>query len=209
MGAENLTVKISDERTEVDEEGNEVVIPAEYKTIHFGLHEARSLLVFGESAFSYVKAVNTATPITEIPVRLGSGRDMVAVLPEYDLEIFVPDDMNKEKDISYSYVLDVNYLTAPIKAGQRVGTLYVSYKGELLGEVPLVTKSNIEQNGYLMLLEKVKELITNTFFIVLIALTIFTAVFYVLSTAVTRQKRINEKKRQIEKSKHYLGDGEK
>ncbi len=209
MGAENLTVKISDEHTEIDEEGNEVVVPAEYKTIYFGLHEARALLEFGENAFSYIKAVSTATPIAELPVKLGSGRDKVAVLPEYDLEIFVPDDIDKEKDISYSYVLDVKHLTAPIKAGQRVGTLYVSYKGNLLGEVPLITKSNVEQNGYLMLLERVKELVTTPFFIVLIALTVFAAVFYVLSTAVTRQKHINEKKRQLEKSKHYLSDGEK
>lgn len=209
MGAENLTVKISDERTETDEEGNEIIIPAEYKTVHFGLHEARALLVFGENAFSYIKAVSTATPITELPVKLGSGRDKIAVLPEYDLEIFVPDDIDREKDISYSYVLDVNHLTAPIKAGQRVGTLYVSYKGDLLGEVPLITKSNVEQNGYLMILERVKELITTPFFIVLIALTVFAAVFYVMSTAVARQKHINEKKRQLEKSKHYLSDGER
>lgn len=209
MGAENLTVKISDEKTETDEEGNEVVIPAEYKTIHFGLHEARALLVFGENAFNYVKAVSTATPIAELPVRLGNGIDKITVLPEFDLEVFVPDDINKEKDITYSYTLNSKHLTAPIKAGQRVGTLYVSYKGELLGEVPLVTKSNVEQNGYLMLLEKVKELLSTPFIIVLIAMTVFAAVFYVLSTAVTRQKRINEKKRQLEKSKHYLGDGEK
>jgi D-alanyl-D-alanine carboxypeptidase (penicillin-binding protein 5/6) len=209
MGAENLMVKISDEKTETDEEGNEVVVPAVYKTIHFGLHEARALLEFGENAFSYVKAVSTATPIAELPVRLGNGIDKVAVLPEFDLEVFVPNSIDKEKEISYSYVLDEDHLTAPIKAGQRVGTLYVKYKGELLGEVPLITKSNVEQNGYLMLLERIKELLSTPFIIVLIAMTVFAAIFYVLSTAVSRQNRINEKKRQLEKSKHYLGDGEK
>ena len=209
MGAETLTVKISDERTETDDRGNEVIIPAEYKTIYMGLVEARALLVFGESAFSYIKAVSTATPITELPVKLGNGRDKIAILPEFDLEVLLPDDIDKEKDISYSYVLDVKHLTAPIKAGQRVGTLYVSYKGEPLGEVPLITKNNVEQNGYLMLLQRVKELMSTPFFIVLIAMTVFAAVFYVLSTAVTRQKRINEKKKLLEKSQHYLGDGEK
>ena len=209
MGAESITVKTSDERTEINENGDEIIIPAEYKTIYFGLLEARALLVFGENAFSYIKAVSTATPITELPVRLGNGRDKIAVLPQFNLEVFVPDDINKEKDISYSYVLDVSYLTAPIKAGQRVGTLYVSYKGKLLGEVPLITKSNVEQNGYLVLLERVKELMATPFFLVLIAMTIFTTIFYVLSTAVTRQKRINEKKKLLEKSKRYLGDGEK
>lgn len=209
MGAENVRVKVSDETVETDEEGNEVIVPPVYKTVHLGLAEARDLLTFGENAFFYIKAVSTSTPITDIPVRLGSGSDRVAVLPEHDLEVFVPETIDKDKEITYTYTLDSKSLTAPVKAGQVVGTLYVSYNGELLGEVPLVTRTNIEQNGYLVLLQKLKELMTTPFFIVIIALTLFTAVFYVLSTAVTRQKRINDKKRELEKSKHYLSDGEK
>ena len=209
LGAENVRVMVTPETTGTDEEGNEVIIPAEYKTIYLGLAEARELLVFGENAFSYIKAVSTATPIADLPVKLGSGSDRVAVLPEFDLEVFVPDTIDKDKEITYTYTLDYESLTAPVKAGQRVGTLYVSYKGELLGEVPLVTRTNIEQNGYLVLLQKFKELMMTPFFIVIIALTAFTAVFYVLSTAVTRQKRINDKKRELERSKHYLSDGDK
>jgi D-alanyl-D-alanine carboxypeptidase (penicillin-binding protein 5/6) len=209
LGAENVRVMVNPETTGTDENGNEVIIPAEYKTIYLGLAEARELLIFGENAFSYIKAVSTATPITDLPVRLGSGSDRVAVLPEFDLEVFVPDSIDKEKEITYTYTLEYKTLTAPVKAGQRVGTLYVSYKGQLLGEVPLVTRTNIEQNGYLVLLQKFKELMMTPFFIVMIALTAFAAVFYVLSTAITRQKRINDKKRELEKTGHYLSDGEK
>lgn len=207
LGAENSRVLVSEEHTEKDENGNDVVVPAEYKTIYNGLSEARALLVYGESRFSYIKAVSTATPIVNIPVKLGAGIDKIAVMPEFDLEIFVPDYTDKEKEVSYTYVLDKKFLTAPVKAGQRVGTLYVSYKGELMGEVPLVTRNNVERDGLQLLFFRVKELLSTPFIIVLIILTVFAALFYILSTAITRQKKVDERKRDAEKSRRYLSSG--
>lgn len=208
-GAENSRILVSEEREELDENGNPVIIPAEYKTIYHGLNEGRALLEWGESRFSYIKAVDTATPITDIPVKLGSGTDRVALLPEFDVEIFVPDDVDKEKEISFTYVLDRSSLTAPVKAGQRVGTLYVMYKGESIGEVPLITKTNIDRDGYLMLLERVRELASTPFFTMLIILTAFAAVFYVISTAVTRQQKLEKRRREAERGRHYLSSGDK
>lgn len=208
-GAENSRVLVSEEHEELDEEGNTVIIPAEYKTVYHGLSEGRALLEWGENRFKYIKAVDTATPITDLPVKLASGTDRVALLPEFDLEIFVPDDIDKEKDISFTYVLDRSSLTAPVKAGQKVGTLYVMYKGESIGEVPLITKTNIDRDGYLVLLARLKELASTPFFTVLILLTAFTAVFYVISTAVTRQKKLEQRRREAERGRHYLNSGDK
>ena len=55
-----------------------------------------------------------------------------------------------------------------------------------------------------MLIQKLKELLSTPFFVVLISLTLFAAVFYVISNAVTRQKRINDRKKEIERSGKYL-----
>ncbi len=206
-GAGTSRVLVSEEHEETDEDGNTVIVPAEYKTVYHGLSEGRELLIWGENRFSYIKAVNTATPIADIPVKLAAGSDRVALMPQFDLEIFVPDDIDIKNDITYSYVLNADSLTAPVKAGQVVGTLYVMYNGESIGEVPLITRNNIERDGWLVLAKRIKELTSTPFFIVLILLTVFAAVFYILSNAIIRQRRIAERRRQAERSKHYLEGG--
>lgn len=206
-GGTNSRILVSEEHEDVDEDGNPIIVPAVYKTVYHGLHEARALLSYGEKSFSYVKAVDTAMPITDLPVKLGLDIDRVSLLPEFDLEIFVSNDSDLEKDITYKYVLDSDSLTAPVKAGQRAGTLYVLYKGEQIGEVPLIVKANIERDGLGMILKRAKALMKTPFFIVLMILTVFALVFYVLSNAVSRQKKISERKRLAEREKRYLGSG--
>ncbi|MBQ8255283.1 MAG: D-alanyl-D-alanine carboxypeptidase [Clostridia bacterium] len=210
-GAGTTRVLVHEEYETTDENGDQVVVPAEYKTIYHGLNEGKALLKWGENRFGYVKAVNSATPIADIPVKLASGSDRVALMPQRDLEIFVSDDVDLQKDVSYHYVLNSKSLTAPVKAGQVVGTLYVTYKGEKIGEVPLVTRNNIEQDGWLTIGKRIKELVSTPFFIVLMILTAFAALFYVISTAVVRQKKENEKKRQklASREHRYLGQGNK
>ncbi len=208
-GAHNSRVLVKDEYETTDEEGNIITVPAEYKTVYHGLNEGRSLLTWGESRFRYVKAITSATPITDIPVKLASGSDRVALMPQRDLEIFVSDDVDAKKDVSYHYVLNVKSLTAPVKAGQVVGTLYVTYKGEKIGEVPLVTRNNIERDGWLTLGTRIKELASTPFFIVLMLLIAFAVVFYIITTAVTRQKKENERRLLASRERRYLGRGNK
>ncbi len=208
-GAHTSRVLVKEEYETTDEEGNTVTVPAEYKTVYHGLNEGRTLLTWGESRFKYVKAINSATPIADLPVKLASGSDKVALMPQRDLEIFVSDDVDVKNDVSYYYELNVKSLTAPVKAGQVVGTLYVTYKGEKIGEVPLVTRNNIERDGWLTVGHRIKELASTPFFIVLMLLTVFAAVFYIISTAVTRQKKENERKLLASREHRYLGRGDK
>ncbi len=208
-GAHNSRVLVKEEYETTDENGKPITVPAEYKTVYHGLSEGRALLTWGESRFRYVKAINSATPITDIPVKLASGSDKVALMPQRDLEIFVSDEVDAKKDVSYHYILNVKSLTAPVKAGQVVGTLYVTYKGEKIGEVPLVTRNNIERDGWLTVGTRIKELASTPFFIVLMVLTAFAVVFYIITTAVTRQKKENERKLLASRERRYLGQGNK
>ncbi len=206
-GADTSRILVSEEHEEIDEEGNTVIVPAVYKTLYHGLSEGRALLVWGENRFRYIKAITSATPIADIPVKLGSGSDRVALMPQHDLEIFVPEDIDAKKEVTYTYVLNKESLTAPVKAGQVVGTLYVMYKGEKIGEVPLVTRNNIERDGLLVLGARISDLVSTPFFTVLILLTAFAAVFYIFSTAITRRKKETERLKDMTKERRYLGRG--
>ena len=203
-GAATSSVLVTPERTETDADGNSTTIPAVYKTVLHGLLEARTLLTWGESNFCYIYAVDRLTPIVELPVRLGKDIDATALMPGQAIEIFVPNDIDRAKDITYTYSLLREELIAPIRAGEVVGTLTVYYRGECLGEVPLIVGHNIEGSGLLTFLNRLSELASTPFFIVLILTIVFAAVFYVLATAVTRQNKRREAKREYDRQHRYL-----
>jgi len=203
-GAATTSALVTPERTETDADGNSVTIPAVYKTVLNGLIEARALLTWGESNFRYIYAVDRSTPIVELPVKLGKDIDATALMPAQAIEIFVPNDIDREKDITYSYTLLCEELVAPVRAGEVVGTLTVFYRGERLGEVPLIVGHNIEGSGLLTFLNRLSELASTPFFVVLILTIVFAAVFYVLATAVTRQKKRREAKREYDRQHRYL-----
>ena len=130
------------------------------------------------------------------------------------VQFYAPKDIRYEEvdiknDVSYHYVLNANSLTAPVKAGQVVGTLYVTYKGEKIGEVPLVARNNIGRDGWLTLGSRIKTLASTPFFIVLMFIIAFAIVFYVIATAVKNKKKEEERRRYETRERRYLGQGEK
>ena len=200
LGADTTTVETTPAVT--DEEGNEVT-PPEYKYIMNGFIEAATLLKWADGNFSYIKAVDGSTPVCQIPVRLADGIDSVALLPERPVEIFVPNDIDRENDIQLSWDLDYETLTAPVPAGQEVGTLRVTYKGEFIGEVPLVVKTGISADGGLTVLDRIGQLMRTPFFVVILIVTVAGAVIYIFGTAISRSRKKAAAKREFAKKTRY------
>ncbi len=208
LGADTTTVVKNPGTTGTDKNGNTVVItPPEYKYIMNGFIEAAELLTWADKNFEYIKAVDSSTPVCQIPVKLAEDVDSVTLLPETPIELYVPVDIDRDKDIKLSWVLDTQSLTAPVKAGQRVGTLTVTYKGETIGQVPLIVKSNIVQSGGLTFLNRIEQLASTPFFKVILIAIAAGALIYVFATAISRSRKKAAAKREFIKKNRYLGNG--
>ncbi len=203
LGSNDTKVLQTPESTSTDENGKTVVTPAVYKYIMSGFVKSKELLSWADNNFGYFKAVDENTPICQIPVNLANGIDSIALLPETSVEIFVPKDINKEEDIKLSWSLDYDQLTAPINSGYKAGLLTVLYKGEKVGEVSLVVKGNIAENGGLRLLNEISLLIRTPFFLILLIVFILGITFYIISTAYYRsRKKANAKKEMIRQNRY-------
>ena len=204
LGAKEETVLNTPENTVIDKNGNKVNVPATYKPVYNNLLDCASLLKWSYANFSYVTAAGPSTPICQIDVNLAKDVDKVVLLPEKEIEIFVPNDIDVKKDIILSYDLKSDSINAPVKAGTEMGTLTVSYNGQILGEVPLVIMNNIEQSTGLRFLEKVKDLCSTPIFKILIVSLIIAAVIYVISTSISRGNKKKAEKRRKQRSTKYL-----
>ncbi|HAZ20283.1 MAG TPA: hypothetical protein DCY75_08955, partial [Clostridiales bacterium] len=56
--------------------------------------------------------------------------------------------------------LNAETLTAPIKQGTVVGTYTVTYNGEVLGHVNLITQSAVERSLWLFILAIIKDILS-------------------------------------------------
>ncbi len=208
MGGDTSEVVTKEEVTEINENGETVIVsPAEYKYVINGYLEAAKLLTWADDNYGYIRAVDSSTPICQIPVKLGEAVDHVTLLPESHIELYVPLDIDREKDISISWTLDEESLTAPVRSGTRVGTLTATYLGEKIGEVPLIVKTNVAKSGGLTILNRAKQLMGTPFFIIMISVIAVGAVIYVFATAISRSRKKAAARREFIKKNRYLNSG--
>lgn len=204
LGGTTIVYVDKEEIIETDENGDYVfnddgtpVILQEREThsVNYCLLEARKLLKWADDSFSFIKAIDKSTPICEIPVKLAKNIDSVALIPKEPIEIFVPADLDRKRDILIEYELDQDVLYAPVQAGQVVGRVSLTYLGDFIGEVPLVVDATVEQNTILVILNSIWRICNTPFMRVALGALIIGSLAYIIITAVDRGKRKKAAKR--------------
>lgn len=147
--------------------------------------EARDLLEWAFTAYDYALVLESTRIICEIPVSLSSGVDHVTLLPEHELELFLPVNLDLEQDITYEYSLDAESLTAPVLKGQKAGELRVFFRGKEVASVDLITKSSVAKSRILEIL----TLLKNKKIIHLAILIPIIGAVYVLAVSIYRYQR--------------------
>ena len=118
--------------------------------------------------FEYVKIVDTSEMVCEAKVNLSSNVDYVVLSPENEFEYYLPVTVDPEKDITRNVVLYRDEFTAPLDAGFVAGTMTLIYDGQEIGTVNLVTKNNVDRNGFLYFLARIKTFTKSSTFMTII-----------------------------------------
>ncbi len=151
--------------------------------------EARDLLEWASTAYDYALVLESTRIICEVPVSLSSGVDHVTLLPEHELELFLPANLDIARDITYEYILDEESLTAPILKVQKAGTLKVFFRGEEMAALDLITKSSVSKSRVLEMLTFIKSVVLTKKFIFIAAIVIILAILYILAVSIYRYQR--------------------
>lgn len=154
---------------------------------------AKELFDYALGGFGYIKVLSIDRLVYDMPVRLCELTDHVMLVPEGEIYAYLALDTNIEREISYTYTLDTESLTAPVEAGARVGVLYVYRGEELLGEVGLVTQNGAELSVFLSSLEKIKSFTKSKFFICTLIALVLVTVGFVIVSGVRRAKKAKKR----------------
>lgn len=135
-------------------------------------------------------------PVAETSLKYVWGVDKLLLCPEKDFFTIVPSDFKKE-DITIKTQMP-EYVEAPVKEGDILGSAEVFYKDERLGSFKLVSSKTYKRNLFVQFLDFCKDLFANPIFVILFVIVSALALLYVVAMIrAARRRRYRRKVRRF------------
>lgn len=155
----------------------------------YSYENAAALMKWAFDSYNYVSVLSEDKVVHEIAVTLSSTVDHVTLRPAKTVTVFLPSSVDVEKDISLHCTTLLESLSAPVKEGEAVGTVTVTYGDEIIGTADLVTTGAVDRSEFLYVLSQIEEFTGSKFFIVTIVTAVVLTLVYVFGQAFVRGKR--------------------
>lgn len=142
-----------------------VALGGERKTLEDGeirtysFYDTNQLFKWAFENFSYQTVAMETEEIQEVPVEL-SKTDHVTVHPAGDAEVLLPKALSPdllERDVELQASVD-----APVSAGQKLGTMTLSYDGTTYATLDLVASFDVEASRLKTLLRSIQDFFSKT-----------------------------------------------
>ncbi len=150
--------------------------------------ESRALLKWGFKNFKYTTISKGDAPVAQVEVTLSQETDSVMVKPVGEFSRVLPVDLDVN-EIETEVALFQKSVEAPIKAGQVLGTMTLSYNGEEFGSLDLVAVNSVERSELLYRKAQIIKFFSRTETKVLLGLVLAVIVVLVLRFAVFHKRR--------------------
>lgn len=150
----------------------------------YSYETATTLLDYAFASYENITLVEEGEIICEIPVELSGSADYVTLVTSEELTVYLPSDTDLDVDIKRTYKTMTDSLEAPVYENQEAGSLTVTYKDEIIGNIPLVTTTAVSRSTFLYTLAQIESFATGRFFIIAVVSAAALTVIYVIGKAV-------------------------
>ncbi|MGN0174277.1 MAG: D-alanyl-D-alanine carboxypeptidase family protein [Acutalibacteraceae bacterium] len=144
--------------------------------------------------FEYRTVADTNTIISEMQVKLSSETDFVQLYPEKNVTVIMPSNISNDS-IIYDPVIKENEVWAPIEKGQILGYVSIKCAGQEIAKVNLVNNEKIDRSILLYILEIGKNIITSTWFIVIVLSFVLILIALIIMNVIKNKRRRKRVKR--------------
>ena len=162
---------------------------------HGEMYDAATLFRWAFLNIENRTVVTDGKLIAEVPIRYAWDKDALQVVASGNMMSMLPKNL-REDEIEQHIVLPES-VDAPIKKGDRLGTVTFSYMDEELCTVPLVASESVERSEVIQTVEQGKDIFTSTWFIVTASVIAVLSVIYLILMITMNRKR--RKMRRIRK----------
>ena len=161
------------------------------KTYYSTFYETRRLFEWGYENFTYKSLLEEQAQVQSVPVRLSTQSDEVVAIARKEIAATVPVDVapeDMERIIEVPEIVD-----APIKAGDKLGTITLQYNGVTYGETDQVALNDVTMSEVLYYADKLENFFRSPFFrvglLVLVVLLILYIFAYIMRARNLRARR--------------------
>jgi D-alanyl-D-alanine carboxypeptidase len=170
--------------------------------------QTNRLLSWANRNYGYRTVLAAGEPLDTVRVGMtGISKSKADLVPARDLKIYLPTDLDVEGQLEYNILLDGGELTAPVTAGQTVGTVTVSHGGRIVGKAALTVTEDFQRSGFLEVLRIFRSYLTGRAFLLTVPIFLAILLPYLYATGssggryglrtVRRRKRIRYIKRRF------------
>ena len=157
-----------------------------YRRMNFS--ESIRLLDWGFDSFSYRTVWESSEPVKQLPVTL-SETDHVLIRSEGSISALLPNDVNV-KNFEKEITLYSESVEAPVKKGQILGEMTISYEGREYGTLELVAVNDVERSELMYRIDRAEKFIAQPWVkFAAGGIVAFILFLIILIAALTRKKR--------------------
>ena len=157
--------------------------------------DARRLIRWGLLDFRYETMARKSEPVGRIEVRDCARRSSLTLVPVRDMTTVLGNEIDREL-LTRRVVTDAEYVTAPIKAGDVLGTLELYLGEEKVGSVPVAAAEDAPYNFLYAVWSDISSFIFSGWTLALLLVVVTGLGGYVLLNILhNRKKRSKKRKR--------------
>ncbi len=151
--------------------------------VNYACKDIVSMFKFCTENFSYQAVASKQDVMCEMPVKNAVDVDHIALFPDADIEMLLPNNMEYGKDITLEKRLFEKSANAPVNRSDVFGEVVVKYKGQAsIGRARLVSGVAVDRSNVLYFLSRIENVVTGTWFTVFaVTAVVLFAVYFGLS----------------------------
>ena len=170
--------------------------------------QTNRLLSWANRNYGYRTVLAAGETLDTVRVGMtGISKSRADLVPAEDLKIYLPADLDVEGQLEFNVILGGGELTAPVTAGQTVGTVNVSYGGRIVGKAPITVTEDFKRSGFLNALQAFKGYLTGRAFLLTVPIFLVMLLPYLYATGSSRGRyglRTVRRRRRIRYTKRHF-----
>jgi len=158
--------------------------------------ETINLFEWGFENYRITTVISTLYPVAEIPVNMAAGAETVALAPTQELRSLMDVQYDKDKVI-LDIKLDRESVDAPVEAGQILGSVTVSYEGDVIGSCKLAAITGVSRSEISHQAQETQVYVKDNWWKWLVGILIGIAVLIVVGFFALQYYRRQQRRRKV------------
>lgn len=158
--------------------------------------ETINLFEWGFENYRITTVLSTLYPVAEIPVNMAAGSETVALAPAQEIRTLMEADYDTDQ-VVLDVTLNAESVDAPVEAGQVLGSVTVSYDGQVLGTCQLAAITGVSRSEITHQASQTREYVAGNWWKWLVGILIGIAAAIVIGFFALQYHRRQQRRRKV------------